>query len=81
VEEYEGAPAAANRDDMNRYSGLQFGDVNKAAEVIVEVMTGTGVAEGKEMPLRLLLGNDANVTVIEGYEKTLRYLESERANM
>lgn len=43
----------------------QPGDVVKGAKVIVDVLTGTGVAKGMEPPRRLVLGSDI-VKTIEG---------------
>ncbi|KAF2136909.1 uncharacterized protein K452DRAFT_236753 [Aplosporella prunicola CBS 121167] len=40
-------------------NGTQRGDPEKAAKVMYEVVTGTGVAEGRELPTFLPLGSDA----------------------
>ena len=40
-------------------NGKQPGDAMKAANIIVDVVRGEGVAEGKQLPLWLLLGKDA----------------------
>lgn len=37
----------------------QPGDPRKAAERIVDLLTGTGLAEGREVPSRMTLGDDA----------------------
>jgi len=42
---------------------------------IVDVLTGTGVASGKEMPLRLPLRRDSYTTVKETCYKTRKLLE------
>jgi hypothetical protein len=51
------------------------GDVSKGAEIIVDVLTGTGVAEGKVMPLRLPLGTDAYAIIKEKCESSIALLE------
>ncbi|KAH8680732.1 hypothetical protein BX600DRAFT_428714 [Xylariales sp. PMI_506] len=49
----------AMRDVMGAADGKQLGDVDKSARVIIDVLTRSGAAEGKEVPLRLMLGSDA----------------------
>ncbi|PVH94150.1 NAD(P)-binding protein [Periconia macrospinosa] len=52
--------------------GNQPGDPAKAAERIVDVLRGEGVAEGKKMPKRLILGGDT-VEIVRGKcEETLK---------
>jgi NAD(P)-dependent dehydrogenase (short-subunit alcohol dehydrogenase family) len=55
-------PAKAALDEKNLH---QPGDPVKGARLIVEVLTKTGRCEGKALPSRLALGNDA-VTFIPG---------------
>jgi hypothetical protein len=43
-------------------NGTQVGDPEKAVEVMIDVVKGEGVAQGKEMPERLPLGADALAT-------------------
>ena len=43
--------------------GKQLGNPKKGAEVISEVLTQTGVAQGREVPLVLAPGNDAVSTI------------------
>lgn len=50
----EGARAA-----LQAYDGKQPGDPKKGAKIIVEALTGTGRCEGRKLPPRLALGNDA----------------------
>ncbi|KAF7549349.1 hypothetical protein G7Z17_g6435 [Cylindrodendrum hubeiense] len=44
---------------MDSTHGAQLGDVGKGAKVIVDVLTTTNIGEGKEIPIRLLLGSDS----------------------
>lgn len=46
------------RRALDGVNSRQPGDVVKGCRVIVDVLTGTGVAQGKEIPLRLVLGTD-----------------------
>ncbi|KAI0848670.1 NAD(P)-binding protein [Daldinia vernicosa] len=59
TEEYKDTPVDATRNHFDIFDDHQPGDVIKGAKVIVDVLTQTGVAEGKKIPLRLVLGRDA----------------------
>ncbi|KAJ3526820.1 hypothetical protein NM208_g11006 [Fusarium decemcellulare] len=61
----EGTPAKFVNDAMNASDGTQPGNPIKAAEVLVNVLTGTGVAAGTGVPTRLVLGSDC-VAAIRG---------------
>ncbi|KAK4191748.1 putative oxidoreductase YusZ [Podospora australis] len=72
---YKGTGAAETREAMNAYNGKQPGDVDNCARVIVDVLTQTGVGEGKEVPVRLLLGTDCLQVVREKCRATLELVE------
>jgi NAD(P)-dependent dehydrogenase (short-subunit alcohol dehydrogenase family) len=69
---YDGTPVAAVRNALNAYSGNQPGDVDRCAVVIVDVLTKQGVAEGREVPFRLVTGTDALAVVRDKCESTLK---------
>ncbi|KAL2675503.1 hypothetical protein Neosp_011689 [[Neocosmospora] mangrovei] len=52
----------------------QPGDVDRGAEIVVDVLTMTGVAEGKEVPVRLVLGKDCLNVVRSKCESTLQLM-------
>ncbi|KAI1751850.1 NAD(P)-binding protein [Xylaria castorea] len=56
--EYKGTSVEQARHALSNYNNKQPGDVVKGARVIVEVLTGSGVAAGKEFPVRIVLGRD-----------------------
>ncbi|KAJ3558746.1 hypothetical protein NPX13_g9649 [Xylaria arbuscula] len=58
VEEYKGTAVEATRNALDAVNNHQPGDVNKGAKVIVDVLTGSGSAAGKEIPIRIVLGRD-----------------------
>ncbi|TLS23012.1 uncharacterized protein PpBr36_05631 [Pyricularia pennisetigena] len=60
---------------LELYNNKQPGDVVKGAKVTVDVLTGTGVAEGKEIPPRLVLGSDAVDVIRKKCQDTLKLLE------
>lgn len=68
-------PAAAVRGGLEAYNGKQPNDVTKCARVIVDVLTGTGVAEGKEVPVRLVLGRDCLEVARKTCEESLGWLK------
>ncbi|KAI1774197.1 NAD(P)-binding protein [Hypoxylon cercidicola] len=70
TEEYRGTAVQAVKDRLNVVNNNQPGDVEKGARVIVDVLTRTGVAEGKEIPMRLVLGRDALQVIRDKMEST-----------
>lgn len=56
--EYKGTRVEQTRNALNNYNNKQPGDVVKGARVIVDVLTGSGSAAGKEFPIRVMLGRD-----------------------
>jgi hypothetical protein len=71
---YRGTEAEKLRGAMDAYNGNQPGDVVKSAKVIVDVFTKTGVAEGRDIPTRLVLGSDCLQTARDKCETTLKLL-------
>jgi len=53
----------------------QPGDLGKLVDVVVDLVRGEGVAEGKELPLRLPLGSDCYGLVKGTCEEMLGVLE------
>jgi NAD(P)-dependent dehydrogenase (short-subunit alcohol dehydrogenase family) len=72
---YHNTTAAEIRGAMDAYDGNQPGDVDKSAKVIVDVLTQDGVAKGKQVPVRLVLGSDCLDTVRRKCEETLKLLK------
>ncbi|KAM7206943.1 putative oxidoreductase YusZ [Rhypophila sp. PSN 637] len=68
-------PAAAVRGAMEAYNGKQPNDVVKCARVIVDVLTREGVAQGREIPVRLVLGADCYETARKASEDALAWLK------
>lgn len=58
TDEYRGTPVEAAGRMLDAAGDRQPGDPVKGARVIVDVITQTGCAAGRETPLRLLLGAD-----------------------
>lgn len=51
-------PAGKVRSLLDAVNGNQPGDPKKGTQVIVDILTKTGVAKGKEIPIRIILGTD-----------------------
>jgi len=65
--------ASAKR--FHSVSGTEKGDPVKAAEAIVDVVRGEGMAEGKEWPMYLILGHDCEDAVKTKCAKVLAALD------
>ncbi|KAJ3033401.1 hypothetical protein HDV00_006367 [Rhizophlyctis rosea] len=74
ISDYD-ATAGAVRDLLNQVDGNQLGDPVKGCKVIVDLLTGTGVAEGRELPMRITLGSDSFAYVRAQAERNLKMLE------
>ncbi|KAH6880689.1 hypothetical protein B0T10DRAFT_519016 [Thelonectria olida] len=53
----------------------QPGDVDKGVSIIIDLVRGEGVADGKKIPFRLPLGTDCYESIKEKCEGTLRVLD------
>ncbi|XDG04542.1 hypothetical protein ABKA04_004157 [Annulohypoxylon sp. FPYF3050] len=53
----------------------QLGDTRRGCEVIYEIVTGTGVAEGRALPPEVPLGGDAVVCIRESAGRVLKAVE------
>src|SRR5690606_15032133 len=57
--------------NFRKFNGKQLGNPVRGAEIIYEVVTSTGVAEGKELPSFFPLGSDAIEEISKTAQKTL----------
>ncbi|KAF9765557.1 hypothetical protein IL306_002148 [Fusarium sp. DS 682] len=74
VYEDESTPTGMTRKMLDKTDNQQPGDVKKGTRVIVEILTGTGVGEGRDVPVRIVLGSDADVYIRGKCEETLELL-------
>jgi NAD(P)-dependent dehydrogenase (short-subunit alcohol dehydrogenase family) len=51
------------RAGMGYMNGKQIGDVAKGSKVVVDILTHTGLAEGKDVPMRIAVGSDAPAAI------------------
>lgn len=73
--EDENTPSGKTRRALVATDGNQLGDVKKGAEVVVDMLSGTGVASGRELPVRVVLGSDTEKTIRDKFESTNKILE------
>ncbi|CAN9303615.1 unnamed protein product [Alternaria alternata] len=75
IDAYENGEIGELRKALAEADGKQVGDTAKACRVIVDVLTMSGCAAGKQIPIRLVLGKDAHDVIREKCEGTLRLLK------
>ncbi|KAH8704597.1 hypothetical protein GQ44DRAFT_512029 [Phaeosphaeriaceae sp. PMI808] len=72
---YEESAVGVVRKTLDETDNNQPGDVVKGCKVLVDILTGTGAAEGKEVPIRIALGSDAPGVIGAKCEETLKLLQ------
>jgi NAD(P)-dependent dehydrogenase (short-subunit alcohol dehydrogenase family) len=75
IQEYEDSAAGQVRKMLDKTDNLQLGDVSKGAAVIVDVLSRTGIAAGKDIPVRLVLGSDCQTAIRGKLEATAKLLD------
>jgi NAD(P)-dependent dehydrogenase (short-subunit alcohol dehydrogenase family) len=75
IQAYEDSVVGQVRAFLAQTNNNQPGDVLKGAKAIVDVLTQSGAAEGREIPLRLVLGTDCLAGVRQKVTSTLELLD------
>jgi hypothetical protein len=75
IDEYEEGAVGGLRKALGEIGGKQPGDVGKGSKVLVDVLTMTGCADGKQVPVRIALGSDAPGVIRGKCESTVKLLE------
>lgn len=75
IKEYQETAAGQMRAALDQVDNNQPGDVEKGAKVLIDVLTKSGVAEGKEVPMRLALGSDSSPCIRSKCEDTVKLLD------
>ena len=60
---YDETKVGEIRAGMSYTNGKQIGDVAKGSKVVVDVLTHTGLAEGRDVPMRIAVGSDAPAAI------------------
>ncbi|KAF2634764.1 NAD(P)-binding protein [Massarina eburnea CBS 473.64] len=63
IKEYTETAVGESKKALEQADTNQTGDVVKASKIIVDVLTKTGSAEGRGVPMRIALGSDAPVAI------------------
>ncbi|KAJ7129821.1 NAD-P-binding protein [Mycena crocata] len=75
IEDYK--PMIMEKDELFKsLDGKQPGDTQKLVEIIVDVVKGEGVAEGKKVPCSLQIGPDCYAAVKADLEERLAILDA-----
>ncbi|CAI0651655.1 unnamed protein product [Colletotrichum noveboracense] len=75
LDAYQTGPAGNYKKLLNDADNHQPGDPVKGAHVVVDVFTKSGVAEGREIPIRLVLGKDCLAAVRKKCQETLALMD------
>ncbi|PSN73838.1 NAD(P)-binding protein [Corynespora cassiicola Philippines] len=59
IKEYTETSLGPLRETLDKVDNNQPGDVVKGCKVLLDILTKSGVAEGKEIPVRIALGSDS----------------------
>ncbi|EXU98675.1 short chain dehydrogenase family protein [Metarhizium robertsii] len=60
---------------VNAGKRIEPGDVVKGCKVLVDVLTGTGLAHGKDLPVRVVLGPDCERVIRDKCSQSLGILD------
>ncbi|KAL4802780.1 hypothetical protein BDV18DRAFT_163743 [Aspergillus unguis] len=74
IEDYDNSKVRATQAQVGQLDQKQPGDVRKGINVMLDIITGTGAAEGKRLPGRVIVGSDAYQvvrSVCENHIKTI----------
>ncbi|KAK7430993.1 hypothetical protein QQZ08_002523 [Neonectria magnoliae] len=74
----EGTPTGRMRAALEATDGRQLGDVKKGCAVIVDVLTRSGVAAGRDVPVRIALGSDCDAFIRAKCSDTIEILDEWR---
>ena len=66
---------ATNEKNFEDFHGNQAGDPGKGAEIIFDVLTGTGIAKGRQVPPFLPLGSDAAAEIVKSAQATINQVK------
>lgn len=75
IPEYDGTAAREAGDILKKIDYKQPGDIAKGSRVIIDVLTQSGSAAGRDIPVRLPLGPDAIKMIGEKCRETLKLLD------
>ncbi|KAF2187374.1 NAD(P)-binding protein [Zopfia rhizophila CBS 207.26] len=75
MKEYDETVVGQTRAALDKTDNNQPGDVVKGCKVIVDILTHSGVAEGKDIPIRVALGSDSPPYIEKKLRDTQKLLD------
>ena len=75
IKEYDESVVGQVRETLDKVDNNQPGDVVKGAKVLIDILTKTGAADGKDVPIRVALGSDSPVVIRGKCEETVKLLD------
>ncbi|KAF2836816.1 NAD(P)-binding protein [Patellaria atrata CBS 101060] len=78
MEEYDQTAVGEVRAFLDQTNNNQPGDVEKGCKVMVDMLSRAGVWEGKEIPVRLVLGSDCQAGIRNKLQQTLELLDEQK---
>lgn len=76
IQAYDESAVGTIRGMLDTVDNNQPGDVVKGCKVLVDILTHSGAAEGREVPMRIPLGSDAPSVIRSKLEETEKLLKS-----
>lgn len=70
IKEYDDTYVGQLRAGLKATDNNQPGDVAKGSKILIDILTHTGLAEGKDIPVRVALGSDSPPAIREKLQAT-----------
>ncbi|KAJ4369291.1 hypothetical protein N0V86_009122 [Didymella sp. IMI 355093] len=75
IRAYDETTVGQARATLEQVDNNQPGDVTKGSRVIVDILTKSGAAEGKDVPMRVVLGSNCSTGIREKIKETFKLLD------
>lgn len=75
IKDYDETDVGKVRASLDKVNNNQPGDVVKGSKIIVDILTQSGSADGKEVPMRIALGLDCSTGIRQKIEGTVKLLD------
>jgi NAD(P)-dependent dehydrogenase (short-subunit alcohol dehydrogenase family) len=75
IKDYDETATGELRRMLGKVDNNQPGDVVKGSKLIIDILTKSGAAEGKDIPIRVALGSDSSPAIRGKIEATVKMLD------
>ncbi|PGH09416.1 hypothetical protein AJ80_07691 [Polytolypa hystricis UAMH7299] len=72
IADYDGTPGRETMDLLDAVNRKQPGDIVKGCKVLLDILTQSGVAGGREIPIRVALGPDSAPFIEKKCQETIK---------